>query len=260
MTVVGTVEAVRHPDYDHDSLMGNDLTVIQLAADAPSQAVPLLRETMSNTPDFIGPRFTFAGYGEDDDNHRGVRRAAVFPIDRVGPAADVGLDTQTGPIGPTQFYYRYPHENTCNGDSGGPAFVPRDHVERLAGSTSLGDLRCQRDGVDARTDAPQIAAFIQPYIDAFEDMDPCRADGVCNESCNVDHKLVDPDCAPDHCGADGICVLSCVDPPDPDCAPVDHCGPDGVCDPTCSPSDPDCLPPPDAGVLGTRAYGAGGAY
>jgi hypothetical protein len=180
---------------------------------------------------------------------------AVFPIDRVGPASDVGLDTHSGPIDATQLYYRVPLKNTCDGDSGGPALVPRSHVERLAGATSYGDANCTIDGVDARTDAPQIAAFIQPTVDAFEGKDPCRADGTCDESCNTGGRLVDPDCAPNHCGADGMCVISCVDPPDPDCAAVDHCGLDGVCDPTCSPVDADCLPPPPSGGTG----GAGGA-
>lgn len=258
---VSVAQAVRHPGFDTNTL-ANDLTLVQLSADppAPWQAVPLLRETMTNTPAFVGPYFTFAGYGNDGMMNYDVRRVVIFPIVAVGPAANVGLDTGTGPIGDSQFYYRTAGKNTCDGDSGGPAFVPRNHVERLAGSTSYGDSPCLVDGVDARTDAPVIAAFIQPTLDLFEPMDPCRADGMCNESCNVNNMLVDPDCAPNHCGMDGMCVISCVDPPDPDCvlpAGVNHCGPDGVCDPSCAPTDPDCLPPPDAGAPGTG--GAGGA-
>jgi MYXO-CTERM domain-containing protein len=258
-TFVATTTAVRHPGYD-DNTLSNDLTLVELAADppAPWQAVPLLRETMTNTPDFIGPYFTFAGYGNDGAMNYDVRRVVIFPIDAVGPA-NVGVDTGSGPIDATQFYYRVANKNTCDGDSGGPAFVVRDHVERLAGSTSSGDFDCVIDGTDARTDAPAIAAFIQPTIDQFEGADPCRADGTCDEACNVNNQLVDPDCAPNHCGADGMCVLSCADPVDPDCAglpAVDHCMPDGICDPTCA-ADADCLPPPDAGAPGTG--GAGGA-
>jgi MYXO-CTERM domain-containing protein len=253
---VDTVKAVRHPGYN-DTTLTNDLTMVQLAADAPSQPVPILRETMSNTADYIGPNFTFVGYGNDGSYHYDTRRVAVFPIDRVGPASDVGLDTHSGPIDATMFYYRVANKNTCDGDSGGPAFFVRDGVERLAGSTSYGDNACTVDGVDARTDGPAIMAFIQPMIDMFEGADPCRADGVCDESCNAGNTLVDPDCAENHCGADGMCVISCVDPPDPDCPTIDHCGPDGECDPTCTPVDVDCLPPPDAGPIGTG--GAGGA-
>jgi hypothetical protein len=214
--IVSVVEAVRHPGFDPTHLT-HDLTAVHLAEDAPVQPVPLLRETMDNSSAFVGPRFTFVGYGNDGGRHYDLRRSVSFPIERMGPADDVGGDTGSGPINATQFYYRVPHENTCDGDSGGPAFLPRSHVERLAGATSYGDPDCTVDGVDARTDAPEIAAFIQPMIDRFEGDDPCRADGVCNEACNTGPDLVDPDCAPNHCLADGICSLSCVDPPDPDC-------------------------------------------
>ncbi len=243
-TVVGTVQTVVHPDFDASTL-SDDLAMVELESDAPSQAVPLLRETMANTPEYLGPRFTFVGYGSDGDGGQGIRRVATFPIARVGPAC-VGLDTGTGPIDATEFYYRVAGQDTCTGDSGGPALLPDGPVERLAGARSTGDAACAVDGADARTDAPQIAAFIQPTIDLFEGADPCRADGTCDESCNTGHQLVDPDCAPAHCGADGICVLSCVDAPDPDCAAVGHCGPDGVCDPGCSPGTRTACPRPPA--------------
>jgi MYXO-CTERM domain-containing protein len=251
---VDVVKQVRHPQYD-DSTLHADLALVKLAADAPSQPAPLLRETMGNSAAWIGPNFTFVGYGNDGQFNYDTRRVAVFPIAAIGPA-NVGVDTGTGPVDEGMFYYRAPKKNTCDGDSGGPAFVVRNGVERHAGVTSYGDGPCKVDGVDQRTDLPNIMGFIQPTIDQFEGSDPCRNDGVCDESCNVGNQLVDPDCAPNHCGADGMCVLSCVDPPDPDCAPVDHCVADGVCDPTCATTDVDCLPPPDAGVIGTG--GAGG--
>jgi V8-like Glu-specific endopeptidase len=237
-TGVATARVIRHPGFDAGTL-GHDLTMVELAADAPTQAVPLLRDTLHNTAGWVGPAFTFVGYGDDGGYHYGVRRVVTFPIERVGPGKGGG----SGPIDATQFYYRVPHKNTCSGDSGGPAFFPRGHVERLAGATSYGDGPCEVDGVDARTDEPAIVSFIQPTIDLFEGTDPCRADGVCHEECNVGGRLGDPDCAPRHCAADGICVLSCVDAPDPDCPVIDHCGADGVCDPTCAPVDPDCQPP-----------------
>jgi hypothetical protein len=168
----------------------------------------------------------------------------------------VGLDTGSGPIDKSMFYFKVAKKNTCNGDSGGPAFVARSKVERLAGATSSGDADCKIDGTDARTDAPAIAAFIQPTIDLFEGQSPCRADGVCDESCNVGNQLVDPDCAEAHCGADGMCVLSCAEPLDPDCTGVDHCGPEGVCDPAC-PADPDC--PSSQGAGGAGVGGGGSA-
>ena len=246
---VNTAQVVRMPGYN-DNTLHNDLTLVQLAEDAPSQPAPLLRETLANTSEWIGPNFTFVGYGSDGASHYETRRVVVFPILKVGPA-DVGTDTGTGPIDETMFYFRAPKKNTCDGDSGGPAFVVRDGVERHAGATSYGDGPCKVDGVDQRTDLPTINSFIQATIDRFEGNDPCRSNGVCDESCNVNNTLVDPDCAPNHCGADGMCVISCVDPPDPDCGAVDHCGADGVCDASCATTDVDCLPPTGGGVTGT---------
>src|SRR5262249_54983948 len=128
-------------------------------------------------------------------------------------------------------------------------------VERVAGTTSTGDAACAIDGVNQRTDAPAIASFIQPNIDLFEGSDGCRADGMCDDACNVG-VLVDPDCAEQHCGADGLCVLSCAAPVDPDCAGA-RCGPEGACDPTCMPADADCGAGGGAGAGG--GGGGGGA-
>jgi hypothetical protein len=205
------------------------------------QPAPLLRETLTNTPDFIGPDFTFVGFGVTSGAQQGfgIRRVVTFPIEAVGPASVGGT---AGDIDATMFYYKIPNENTCNGDSGGPAFAVRKGVERHAGTTSFGDGPCELDGVQNRTDGPAIAEFIQPHIDEFEPNNNCRADGVCTESCNTGTDLVDPDCAEAHCGEDNICALSCVAPVDPDCRRlnIDHCGNDGVCDPSCQPADVDC--------------------
>src|SRR5262249_29122470 len=153
------------------------------------------------------------GYGLTEIGGEDGRVQVSFPILRVGPATDVGLDTGSGPIDATQLYFRVPGKNTCLGDSGGPAFIARQGVERLAAVTSSGDAASKLGGVDARPALPAIVAFIQPAIDELEAGDPCRADGVCNEACDRGPALVDPDCAPRHCAADGICAVACVDPP-----------------------------------------------
>lgn len=207
----------RHPNY-RSSTLENDLALLKLESDAPVQPAPLLREAMENNGQYIGPEYTFVGYGVSDGvagTGFGTRRVVAFPIMAIGPARVGGTP---GTIDASQFYYQVPRRNTCAGDSGGPAFLVRGGVERHAGVTSFGDDPCTLDGVQARTDALQIAAFIQPTIDEFESDNPCRADGFCEPSCDVGPEVVDPDCAERHCGPDGVCALACVLPPDPDCA------------------------------------------
>ena len=53
------------------------------------------------------------------------------------------------------------HE-TCNGDSGGPAFMTVGGKEVIVGLTSYGDVNCNMGGYDTRVDA--YAAFIDGYV------------------------------------------------------------------------------------------------
>ncbi|WP_437597210.1 trypsin-like serine protease [Sorangium sp. So ce590] len=196
--VVRAVAAVRHPGFD-EATFSSDLAIVELAAAAPVAPAPLLRETLDGGPRYVGPRLAFVGHGIDEAGTSLARRVAAFPIAAVGPADDVGLDTDSGPIDATQLYARSPGANTCFGDSGGPALLVRGGVERVAGVISYGDAHCEIDGVSARADAPAIEAFIQPEIDRIEAGDPCRGDGICDGSCDVGPTLTDPDGAEAHC-------------------------------------------------------------
>jgi|GEM_PF-2682793 len=250
-TSVLTTSSARHPQYN--GAQENDLSLVQLAADAPIQAVPLLRETMTQTPDFIGPKYTFVGFGDINGNGQGfgTRRVVTFPIDLIGPAPVVhaGQIPQGSPItiDSSEWYYQQAGKNTCFGDSGGPAFIVRNGVERHAGATSYGDQSCTYDGVQAKTDATTVT-WIQQTIDLWEGAaDPCKSDGVCGTGCVLTTPaplgaLKDPDCADQHCGADGVCVLSCA-VADPDCASltINDCADNGICNTNCSTPDADCV-------------------
>jgi hypothetical protein len=240
---IAVTQQVRHPKYAPlpNENATYDLGILELAEDAPVQAAPLLRTTLENTPRFIGPSFVFAGFGNSNGTGGGfgTKRVTTFPIQVVGPAEVGG---SYGMLPETLFYYADKNgRNTCNGDSGGPAFFVERGVEQVAGVTSSGDASCMLDGGQGRSDQPYIDEFIQPHLDAFEGQDPCRSNGVCDETCNLGGQLGDPDCAFAHCGADGICAEACVAPLDPDCTAIakDNCGDNGVCDPTCA-ADPDC--------------------
>jgi hypothetical protein len=230
----------RHPNYNNFSLT-NDLALVKLVADAPVQPAVLLREAMNQS--FIGPTSSFVGYGDTSASGGGfgTRRVITLPIQYVGPMSNIPVspnapDGASDEIDGTQFYYQVNNRNTCTGDSGGPAFVVRNGVERHAGVTSFGDEDCAYDGVVARTDAATLA-WIQQTIDAFEPGAACRADGVCGGGCVSTTPaprgtMLDPDCADQHCGADGVCAMACS-PVDPDCASlgINNCGSNGVCQP-----------------------------
>jgi hypothetical protein len=211
---IAVVREIAHPGYDENS-MTNDVAVLALASDAPVQPAPLLREGLANNGTWIGPDFTFVGYGITNGTTGagfGVKRVVKFPIAAVGPARVGGT---AGTIDATQFYYRTAGKNTCSGDSGGPAFATKNGVLLLAGVTSYGDGPCRVDGVQQRTDANAIRSFIQPLIDQIETGNACKSDGRCNESCNTGGQVRDPDCHQAHCGRDNICSLACT--ADPDC-------------------------------------------
>jgi Trypsin len=242
---IPVVKQIRHPMYADlpNENATYDLGILQLGADAPVQAVPLLRETMDNSKRYIGPSLTFVGYGITSGlgGGFGTKRVTTFPIQVVGPATVGG---SFGELPETLFYYvdtKTMGRSACNGDSGGPSFFITEGVETLAGVTSSGDAECTLDGSNQRSDQPYIDGFIQAHIDEFEPDSNCKNDGACNESCNQNGQLGDPDCAFAHCAADGICAEACVAPVDPDCSAIaaDNCGDNGVCDPKCD-SDPDC--------------------
>jgi hypothetical protein len=239
---ISIASKVRDPLYkticDQDATY--DLTVVKLASPSPVQPAPLLRATLDNTPKYIGPSWVWVGYGLTmQGGSSGTKRATTFPVDLVGPATARGSLCE---IPDTLIYATAHGRNACNGDSGGPSFWVHGGVEYLAGVVSSGDDACTLDDTQQRSDQPHIDRFIQAQIDANEGTDPCRSNGVCDESCNTNGQLGDPDCAANHCTADGICAEACVAPRDPDCLPLDssNCEDNGVCDLTCA-TDPDCV-------------------
>jgi secreted trypsin-like serine protease len=60
------------------------------------------------------------------------------------------------------FTYRVARKNTCNGDSGGPAFVESANELWLAGITSSGDTPCTDHGTDTRVES--FMSWISPRI------------------------------------------------------------------------------------------------
>ena len=227
---IAVAQAIRHPNYKTTGgKPSSDLTILKLATAYEGQVAPLFRGTMDNSPTFIGPEFTWVGFGDNQtagsspwggSSGFGKKRITHFAINVVGQSGGTQVGGTAGTIDETMFWYNVPGKSMCHGDSGGPAFFVQDGVEHLIGATSFGNPGCSSDGVQSRTDAPETAAFIQPNLDTFEANDACRGDGQCNESCNTGGQVVDPDCHEAHAAADGVCSQLAAN--DPDCTAASH--------------------------------------
>jgi hypothetical protein len=89
---------------------------------------------------------TFVGFGLSDapvgdaapaDNGGGVKRSTTMQI------SDYGRKT---------FENRADHQNTCHGDSGGPALMVANHTQVIVGVVSSGDNQCVDYGINTRVD------------------------------------------------------------------------------------------------------------
>ncbi len=218
-TFVPIVAGEQNPTFDFDTLTG-DISVLILAQ--PVAAPPV---ALSRRAPVVGEPARFVGYGYTE----------------VGPSGEYGRKYQVSApitsVEPTTFGYGVA---TCNGDSGGPAFVVEAGGEVLAGVTSWGDGPCSSFGYDTRVDA--YADWVQGYIDTYAAA-TCDADALCAAPCPAP----DPDCP---CIADGFCTAACADPAtDPDCP--DTCGAEGTCTVACAQRDPDCPIIPAGGLCTT---------
>ncbi|HYU16527.1 MAG TPA: trypsin-like serine protease, partial [Candidatus Acidoferrum sp.] len=131
--------AVFHPGWDPNDLEnGNDIGLIHLLDEVPIQparlrTAPLTDADLGDPVHLVGWGIT--GGGRDDS---GVKRHAFSRLDDFTDNLVVVGNSQT---------------NTCNGDSGGPAFLERGGVEEIIGITSFGDTDCEIEGVSTRVDA-----------------------------------------------------------------------------------------------------------
>ena len=143
--------------YD-DPTLQDDIAVVKLAtaSNVPSMSLysglPSISDVISQHKSLV-----FVGYGYD-------------LVD--GSPADVGVKRFVSmilspPLDESTFRYTQDGKNTCNGDSGGPAFLAGQDGGRTAllvtGVTSGGDAQCLSFGVDTRIDRylPWINAAIR---------------------------------------------------------------------------------------------------
>ena len=129
-----------HPSFDSDRPQrGYDLGAVVLR-DPYAAASPLPMNRTALVPAELGSTVRVVGYGVSNATTQqgaGQRRTAMLEIDTFD-ALLIGLGDAT--------------HNTCNGDSGGPAFLTLDGRDVIIGVTSFGPVPCNGVSHDTRLD------------------------------------------------------------------------------------------------------------
>jgi trypsin len=141
----------RHPAFDETQLT-NDIAMAVLADAAPAGATPWPLPAAPLDDSALGQPLRLVGFG---------RTAAD---DTTAPRKRAGTTTLSS-LTALQLMFTPSPSQTCEGDSGGPAFATAGGVEAIVGVTSSGDAACATMATDTRVDA-YADAFIAPFVAA----------------------------------------------------------------------------------------------
>jgi V8-like Glu-specific endopeptidase len=176
-----------NPLWNPDNLEGgHDQGIVILSEPTSLRPLPINRQSLARS--LLGRPARIVGYGLDDGSRQtgaGVKRQAITTLGAILTNLILVGDSRRG---------------TCNGDSGGPAFMNIAGVETIVGTTSYGNAECTDGGFDARvdTDLAFIDEYLQTECHPSCDGRSCGSDG-CGDSCGS--------CATgDICSADGQCL------------------------------------------------------
>jgi len=126
--VIDVAKAYQHPDYNSNPV-GNDLTVLILTEHATVTPRAIAQDSMLEGAVTV----RLAGYGNTDvfsSGGYGIRRMVDVPLASDDPR--YGADVTREFVAGAPFLDR----DSCNGDSGGPAYVRADGSWHLVGATS----------------------------------------------------------------------------------------------------------------------------
>jgi secreted trypsin-like serine protease len=142
-----------NPLFDTNNLNGgNDVGVAILKNPAPVTPIAINRAPLDTT--YVGKSVRFVGYG----------------LDNAAAQTGAGMKRQTtttlSDYTALLLHFTDGTHETCNGDSGGPAFMTVGGSEVIVGLTSFGDVNCNQGGYDTRVDA--MLSFIDPYVQKFD--------------------------------------------------------------------------------------------
>jgi hypothetical protein len=144
-------EAHYDPQFNVNNLPGgHDVGVLIMQNALPTTIAPLVFNRASMDTGFDGNQVRFVGYGLDNaaaQTGAGIKRTTT-----------TALTDHTALI----LHFSDGTHETCNGDSGGPAFMTVGGKEIIVGLTSYGDTQCAQGGYDTRVDS--YATWIDGYV------------------------------------------------------------------------------------------------
>lgn len=127
----------RHPSYCESCANSvslgntNDLSIVEIEGDLPAGFEPIAFTPKSAVVNKA--QVHLAGYGANENyDYETIMKVTEVPVDKVGNSEFSTDESKSG---------------SCNGDSGGPAFMEVDGQMTLAGITSRGDSYCRAMGV-----------------------------------------------------------------------------------------------------------------
>ncbi len=266
-------DTIPHPSFDVSHIGQHDIALIRLADSVTDITPSPINRVHDDAP--VGVVTTQLGFGvttPGDNSTAGILRVLTDKPSVSCQTLSAGLDSNL------LCFDQVDGTGSCDGDSGGPAFIDVGGSQRVAGVGSFGDQDCARFGAYSRVDAEL------DFLDTTAPELACQTDGFCTEECGQDDLPDDPDCPEcaidDDCGSaddqcvDGACIAKpntpgglgyeCTDGDQCDsalCATVDDvqmCS--EPCDPDASqcPDDFDCVPAGEAGMCWPADDGGGG--
>lgn len=144
-------EAHPNPAWNASDLAaGNDVGVVILKNAITIAPLPFNHSAMAQT--MVGQNVRFVGYGLDD------------AVNQTGAGVKRVTSTTLSDYDQVKLHFTDGTHETCNGDSGGPAFMTLGGVETIVGITSYGNPNCNQGGYDTRIDS--VAPFVDGYVKA----------------------------------------------------------------------------------------------
>jgi MYXO-CTERM domain-containing protein len=138
-----------NPNWDANNLPGgSDVGVVILQNATTIRPLPFNHAAMTQA--LVGQNVRFVGYGLDD------------ALNQTGAGVKRVTSTVLSDYDTVKLHFTDGTHETCNGDSGGPAFMTLSGVETIVGVTSYGDPNCNQGGYDTRIDS--VSTFVDGYV------------------------------------------------------------------------------------------------